>query len=208
MDILREQGAAENNEPSTGRQRIPLAAIEMRPEDGQIRLPRGMSLDLGGIAKGWIAEQAAQLLSSYSPACVVNAGGDMFLLGLPEGELSWSVEIEDPRDPIAALIRLDVGPGAVATSSVAKRTWQQGGERRHHLIDPRTGEPAATSWLSVSVQAPHAHLAEVLAKALLIAGPAEADRIARRNPGIGYLAADSQGIVINEFITTETCDVC
>ncbi len=52
---------------------------------GMILLPSGMSIDLGGIAKGWIAEQAASILSDYSSACAVNAGGDMFLVGLPEG---------------------------------------------------------------------------------------------------------------------------
>ena len=126
----------------------------MRLENGQVRLPQGTSLDLGGIAKGWIAEQAAGVLANYSPACAVDAGGDMFFLGLPEGEMSWAVEIEDPRDPLATLTTLEVGPGAVATSSVVKRAWHQGGERRHHLIDPRTGEPAATDWLSVTVVGP------------------------------------------------------
>jgi thiamine biosynthesis lipoprotein len=202
MELIRQEGAEESPEPGTPRERIPFSDIEVRPEGGLIRLPRGMSLDLGGIAKGWIAEGAARLLSSYVPACAVDAGGDMFLAGLPEGELSWSVEIEDPRNPLATLTTLEVGPGAVATSSVVKRAWSQGGRQRHHLIDPRTGEPATTDWLSVTVVAPHAHVAEVFAKALLIAGPGEAGKIASGNAQIAYLAASTEGIVRNTLETS------
>ena len=61
-------------------------------------------------------------------------------------------------------------PRARFNSSVLKRSWKQGGQARHHLIDPRTRQPAATDWLSVTVIAPHATLAETFAKALLIAG--------------------------------------
>ncbi len=64
---------------------------------------------------------------------------------------------------------------------------------RHHLIDPRTGEPAVTEWVSVTVIAPHAYEAEVFAKALLIGGPQESEEIAR-NSGIhfSYLAVDRE----------------
>jgi thiamine biosynthesis lipoprotein len=150
-----------------------------------------MALDLGGIAKGWIAEQAATILSEFSSACAVNAGGDMFLVGLPDGEDQWSVGIEDPLQPVIDLTTLKVDPGAVATSTVTKRTWKQGEKERHHLIDPRTGEPAVTDWLSVTVIAAHTYEAEVFAKALLIGGPQESEEIARKcGTQFSYLAVD------------------
>jgi thiamine biosynthesis lipoprotein len=150
-----------------------------------------MSIDLGGIAKGWIAEQAALILADFSSASAVNAGGDMFLIGLPNGEEQWSVELEDPLKPERTLMTIKVNPGAVATSSVTKRTWKQGGIARHHLIDPRTGEPAITDWLSMTVIAAHACEAEVFAKALFLGGPVECEDIARAS-GIqfSYLAVD------------------
>ena len=129
-----------------------------------IRLPRGLRLDLGGIAKGWIADGAAQLLAGFSPACAVSAGGDMALRGLPAGASYWEVALEDPRDPDSLLATLRVGPGAVATSSVTGRRWQQGSRTMHHLIDPRTQQPARTDWLSVTVVAPDIITAEVFAK--------------------------------------------
>jgi thiamine biosynthesis lipoprotein len=150
-----------------------------------------MEVDLGGIAKGWIAEQAALILGRYATACVVDAGGDMFMVGLPDGLEQWPVVLEDPLHPDRVLTSIKVDPGGVATSTVTKRVWKQAGKNRHHIIDPRTHEPAESEWISVTVAAPHAYEAEVFAKALLIAGPQEAEEIAH-NSGLQffYLAVD------------------
>jgi thiamine biosynthesis lipoprotein len=156
-------------------------------------LPPGMEIDLGGIAKGWIAERAARLLARDAQACAVSAGGDMVLIGLPDGLDHWEIELEDPRDPEQTLTVLQVGPGAVATSSVVKRSWRQGEKMRHHLIDPRTGEPAVTEWLSVTVIAQHATDAEVFAKVLLIGGAELAQEIISKRADLSFIAVDSQG---------------
>jgi thiamine biosynthesis lipoprotein len=174
---------------------LPFDELLINPDENLIFLPHGMRLDLGGIAKGWIAEQAAMVLSDYSEACLVDAGGDMFMVGLPKGEASWQIELEDPLNPDWSLTSLNVPPGALTTSSVVKRKWMQGDTPRHHLIDPRTGLPAETDWLSVTVIAPHADMAEVFAKALLIAGPQEAEMMAHGAPEISYLAVDRGGLI-------------
>jgi thiamine biosynthesis lipoprotein len=81
----------------------------------------------------------------------------------------------------------------VATSSTAKRRWLQADRDQHHLIDPRTGRPADTSWLSVTVYAPEALQAEVLAKSLLIAGPQGAIALAQHYPQTAFIAVDQDG---------------
>lgn len=68
------------------------------------------------------------------------------------------------------MLRLAAEEGAVATSSVLRRSWRRSGETTHHLIDPRTGVPSDSAAAAVTVVAAHAHWAEVLAKAALIAG--------------------------------------
>ena len=158
-------------------------------------LPEGMQVDLGGIAKGWIAEQAARLLAKASTACAVSAGGDMFLVNLPEGEVSWEVGLENPLEPEKDLAVLYVMPGAVATSSITKRQWKHNGKQQHHLIDPRNGKPAITEWLSVTVWAEAAAEAEVYAKVLLIAGPQTADGLFTNQTKQAYLAVDRHGWV-------------
>jgi thiamine biosynthesis lipoprotein len=194
MDIIRAEGVSLPLYPFT-RQRTPLNGLVIRPEESLIYLLPGASLDLGGIAKGWIAERAAAILAEFSPVCAVDAGGDMYLSGLPKGMNGWPVALEDPQSPGEALTILNIPPGAVATSSVAKRTWKQGEKQRHHLIDPRTGEPAETDWLSVTVIAAHTDQCEVFAKALLVVGAHEAPAIAE-NADIAYLAVDREGNIL------------
>ena len=192
MDEIRAHGVTAQAR-STASLHPDFHAIRLDNFIRAIRLPAGLRIDLGGIAKGWIAEQAALRLAEFSDACGVNAGGDMFAVGLPDDGAAWTVGLEDPRDPSQTLTVLNLGPGALATSSIAKRRWQQGKHVRHHLIDPRSGLPARTDWLSVTVIAPHATLAEVYAKALLIAGSREALRLAGQRPEIAFIAVDSAG---------------
>jgi thiamine biosynthesis lipoprotein len=193
MDLIRAQEALlPPTHFAQSSQLLPLEDLLVNPDENLIFLPNDMRLDLGGIAKGWIAEQAALILADYSRACLVDAGGDMFMVGLPEGEDSWQIDLEDPLNPGRSLTSLNIPPGALTTSSVMKRKWMQGETLRHHLIDPRTGEPAETDWLSVTVIAPHADMAEVFAKALLIAGPQEADIVTQNAPEIYYLAVDRE----------------
>ena len=194
MDLIRTNGVANQ---ITLEKRLPLTFDEIliRPEESLVSLPVGLTLDLGGIAKGWIAEQAAYLLAQHSTTCLVSAGGDMRMLGLPSGMTGWEIELEDPRSPGDVLVLLNLPPGAVATSSVVKRTWKQGNLDRHHLIDPRTGEPANASWLSVTVIANDTPTCEVFAKALLIATPTEALEIAQ-TAGISFLAVDQNGHIL------------
>lgn len=192
MDDIRAHGATIHDHGEKP-EKMDFGAIQFDPASSGIFLPPGMQVDLGGIAKGWIAETAAQRLACYANVCAVNAGGDMFLVGLPEGEKAWQVALEDPRGPDNTLAVLSVGPGAMATSSVTKRRWQLDGKIKHHLIDPRSGEPAETEWLSVTVTAPHAAGAEVFAKALLLAGPQDAMALASRSNQLVFVAVDSEG---------------
>ncbi len=170
--------------------------VALDQETGAVNLPEGMQIDLGGIAKGWIAEQAALQLSKYAQANAVSAGGDIVMVNLPQGEPDWEVGLEDPLHPERDLAILHVGPGAVATSAITKRKWYHNGHIQHHLIDPRTGQPAITEWLSVTVFASQAVEAEVYAKALLIGGPVVANDLFAHLVDKAYLAVDQFGWVI------------
>jgi thiamine biosynthesis lipoprotein len=198
MDELRKLNLISNTdgqaEPGERlRERFYFGMVQMDDELSSIWLPEGLEIDLGGIAKGWIAEKAALQLARFSTACTVSAGGDMVLVGTPDELDYWEIELEDPRNPAQALTMLNLGPGAVATSSIVKRSWRQGEKLRHHLIDPRTGDPAETDWLSVTVIADRAVAAEVFAKALLIAGSRQAMELFSRNQEISFIAVDRDG---------------
>jgi thiamine biosynthesis lipoprotein len=106
------------------------------------------------------------LVSMGFPYAAVEAGGDLRVHGVPPGESSWPVAVEIPsgHEEIALY------GGALATSTAAKRHWTQGETVRHHILDPRTGEPAGTDLWSATVAAPICAQADVAAKCAFILG--------------------------------------
>lgn len=144
-------------------------AIEWDAATGTIRVPRGVHLDLGGIAKGWAAEQAAQRLAEIAPA-MIDAGGDLAISGALSNGERWPIAVLDPLHPESDLALLMIARGGVATSGRDYRRWERNGKPQHHIIDPRTGAPAETDVLSATVIAPTATQAEVAAKVAFILG--------------------------------------
>jgi FAD:protein FMN transferase len=203
-DIRRDGGASSGVETAESpSSRSSFAEVELDERHYRVRLPMGMEIDLGGFAKGWIVEKAARALRAYTTACAVSAGGDIVFDGMPADGSQWRVCIEDPLDADKKVAELHMGTGAVVTSSVAKRRWLQGSTERHHLIDPRTGEPARTTWLSITVAAPWIATAEVYAKALLIGGEAEAPLLLAIHPEISYYTVDRDGRVAENPVKVE-----
>ncbi len=207
MDEIRASGVNAPRADQIVPSKPGFSEIEFDDDAQSICLPCGLRLDLGGIAKGWIAERAARRLAEFSNACAVNAGGDLFAIGLPQGQHGWSVSLEDPRDPAQTLALLQVGAGAVATSAITRRRWIQGERMQHHLIDPRTGLPAETDWLSVTTITPRATTAEVLAKTWLIAGSREAVQLALRRNDVDFIAVDVNGRLWGSNNAMEFLDV-
>lgn len=206
MDDIRSEGAIVTGHTSKRASRSAFDEIRLDLADNKVLLPHDMEIDLGGIAKGWIVEKAARLLNVYAEICAVSAGGDMLFIGHPLDRPDWEVYLEDPRDPAQMLALLNIESGAVATSSVAKRIWHQGERQRHHLIDPRTAEPAMTKWLSVTVIAPELLVAEVYAKALLIGGEEISSNLLQQRPEITYLAVDLHGNLSGSLKYEESID--
>jgi FAD:protein FMN transferase len=123
---------------------------------GRARLESGCGIDLGGIAKGWMADR---LVEQLGPNALANVGGDLSARGGgPQGD-GWPVGLGG--------VTLMLQEQAAATSSTRRRSWGE----VHHLIDPRTGLPARTGLEEVSVVARTGFDAEVIAKTALLLGP-------------------------------------
>ncbi len=138
-----------------------------------IRLPKGVRLDLGGIGKGYAAQQAVAFLSQWGP-CLIDAGGDLVAGDGPRGWPGWPVGVSMPWTSDAetpeATMRLWLNNSTLATSGIDYRRWQQNGRLQHHLIDPHTSSPAETDALTVSCISHDATRAEAWATAALVAG--------------------------------------
>jgi FAD:protein FMN transferase len=168
-----------------------LAGIRLDAGAGTVTLPAGTRLDLGGIAKGYTADLlCARLRAAGAAGVCVNVGGDLRVGGTAPRGGPWAVAVPHPHGGQAATLELT--DGAAATSSPLRRTWHAGSRPAHHLIDPRTGQPAATGILQVSVVTGEAWWAEVAAKAAFLAGLPNALPLATRL-GVEALIIDQDG---------------
>jgi thiamine biosynthesis lipoprotein len=123
---------------------------------GEARVEAGAGIDLGGIAKGWMADRLCEMLG---PNVLANLGGDLYAIGSGPCGGGWPVGVAG-----TTLMLRDQG---AATSSLRRRRWGE----VHHLIDPRTGLPSNSALDEVSVVAASGFDAEVIAKTALLLGP-------------------------------------
>lgn len=154
-----------------------------------------IKVDLGGIGKGWTADRAADRLLGLGPF-LVNAGGDLYAYGVPPGEAGWRIVLPHPLDDDLHLATLRVANRAVATSSITRRQWQRGRRRLHHLIDPRTAQPAETDLLSVTVIGERVATAEVFSKVALIIGSRHGLNYLETIPNVEGLLVTANGGVL------------
>jgi thiamine biosynthesis lipoprotein len=148
--------------------------IEIDHDESIVRLPPDTGFDPGGIGKGLAADLLVTAAMAHGADGVcANVGGDLRVAGRAPHGGSWTVAVEHPAraEPVAVL---DLAAGAVATSTTLRRQWTVDGQRRHHLIDPRTGQPSDTDIDVMTVVAGEAWQAEVLATACLLRGGARA----------------------------------
>ena len=136
-----------------------------------ITVPDGVELDLGATAKAWCADRAAAAAAARcGTGVLVSLGGDIAVAGPSVG--GWVVRLADEHDapadgPGPAVV---IDGGGLATSSIVRRRWQRGGEELHHLIDPRTGRPAAAVWRTVTVAAATCTGANTASTAAIVLG--------------------------------------
>ncbi len=142
-------------------------AIVLEASQRRVTLPRDAGLDFGGIAKGMAVDATlARLRALGMAAALVNAGGDLAVFGRPAALPDWPIAVAGRDTTWTVPLRR----GAMATSSRARRQWQQGPHVRHHLLDPRSGASAHSGLWSVTVVAGRCEQAEVAAKAAFLLG--------------------------------------
>lgn len=164
-------GQLDRPETGSAPQRARFTDLSIDEAARSVERPLHVHLDFGGFLKGRTVDRAAEL--APSPA-MIDAGGDAALIGAGIDGAGWIVEIEDPDAENAVLLTLRVADRAVATSAVNRRRWRLGRTMAHHLIDPRTGEPARTDLAQVTVLAPTVERADVLAKVAFLRGARDA----------------------------------
>jgi thiamine biosynthesis lipoprotein len=158
----------------------------------------GMQLDLGGIAKGYACDRAAEILRNANVGHgIIDLGGNVYVLGTkPDGAL-WQVGIKSPVVGENGYFGVAAARDrAVVTSGVYERFFERDGKRYHHIMDPRTGCPVDNGLLSVTIISASAAQADALSTACFVLG---AER------GLAYLSAleGAEGIFVSEDLSVQ-----
>ncbi len=168
-------------EIAAARQRTGYRLLLLNPLTRSVRLSRdGMQLDLGGIAKGYAADEAIALLESLGfPHAMVEAGGDVRLGRAPPGAVGWRVGLAGSK----VAVTIELSDNAVATSGDQFQFVDLAGRRYSHIVDPRTGM-AMTDQRLVTIVAPDALTADSLATALSVMPPVDGMELIGRLPRV------------------------
>ncbi len=169
--------------------------LRLDPEKKTAQLSKkGMLLDLGGIAKGYAADQALDVLKKHGiRSALVAASGDIAVSATPPGRMGWRVGIaplDSPKKPPWRYLSLH--DAAVSTSGDAEQHVEIGGKRYSHIVDPRTGM-GLTGRHSVTVVACNATNSDSMATAISVLGPERGLKLAESIDGVAVLFVEATG---------------
>jgi thiamine biosynthesis lipoprotein ApbE len=173
--------------------------IELERATGIVSVPQGVHLDLGATAKALAADLAAtRIHETLGTGVLVGIGGDVAVAGDPP-EGGWTVRVQDVTGPTDAPAEgptqtIRVSAGGLATSSITARRWIRGGRLMHHVLDPRTGLPVASSWRTVSVAAASCLDANVASTDAIVRGASSPAWLTMR--GLSARLVDETGAVV------------
>ena len=161
----------------------------------RLTLPEGVELDLGAVAKGFTGDELMALFRAGGvTSAIVELGGNVQALGAKPDGSPWRVAVQSPEGDGYAGV-LEITDKAVVTSGGYQRYFEQDGETYWHIIDPRTGCPARSGVLSVTVVADEGVVCDALSTALFVMGPEEAAAYWRMQGGFEYILIDEAGAV-------------
>jgi thiamine biosynthesis lipoprotein len=173
-------------------------AVRIDRRSGTIRFDRpGIELNLGAIGKGYALDRVARGMRRNGVGHALLSAGRSSLLGIGHRDGGWEIEIVSPRRT-APLATVRLRDAALGTSGAGDQFIVVDGTRYGHVIDPRTGWPAA-GVLSASVIAPSAAVADALSTAFLVGGVELAERYCAAHPGVVAMITEEHSTVPTIF---------
>ncbi len=183
IDLTRQSFAASGRPPARAQLQNALRRLgRVNLSQGRVRLVgQGAAITLDGVAKGFIVDQGMEAVRRAGARhAMINAGGDLAVMGRPGAGRTWRVGVADPQHPTRAGHTLSLRSGALATSG----NYQVFFDRQrlyHHIVDPHTGR-SPRSDLSASVRAPSALWADAMSTACFVMKPRQAARFLKSRP--------------------------
>ena len=143
------------------------------------------AVDVGGIAKGWIADALCGLFERRGlENFLVNLGGNVAVRGEKPGGVAWNIGVQDPRDPSGIVGAMPLFNASAVTSGIYERCCTVDGRFYHHILSPETGMPAKTDVAGVTVVAKRSIDAEGYSTTLLALGTERGRAFVREHPAI------------------------
>lgn len=160
----------------------------------------GMGIDLGGIAKGYAADEAVAILrQSGIKSALISLGGNVFVVGNRPDGAPWRIGVQDPVDERNSYLGVvQVADATLVTSGAYERYLDVGGKRYHHIIDPETGYPAESDLISITIIAKSSIDADALSTSLFVLGRTKGLELVKQLPGVDVIMIDKESRV---FVT-------
>ncbi|WP_442603348.1 FAD:protein FMN transferase [Paenibacillus sp. KN14-4R] len=154
----------------------------------------GMSIDLGGIGKGYAADKLAEYLKDHGmDSAIIDLGGNIYAVGSKVGDQPWNIGIQDPNETRGNQIgKMKITDQTVVTSGVYERFFVENGVHYHHILDPHTGYPVKNNINSVTIVTKHSTDADALSTTAFTLGVDEGLKLMNSLDGVEAL-----------FITTD-----
>ena len=151
--------------PLVGDQKIVLG------DDGTVTLPAGMQIDLGGIAKGYIADKVAEHMEGRVYGAILSLGGNVYVVGRKPDGSPFRVGVQDPQGLTGVSMGvIATNDGSVVTSGTYERYFEKDGVRYHHILDPQTGMSSTSDLASATFVMKSSMDADALATACIVKG--------------------------------------
>lgn len=171
--------------------RVGARHVRFRPAARTIQFDRdGVKIDLGGIAKGYAVQVAAESLRAHGVKdALVDVSGNMYALGHPPGADAWRIGIRDPRDRVRYFASVALREQGISTSGQYEQFIAANGKTYGHILNPRTGHPAE-GLISVTLVSPSAYTCDAWDTPLFVLGAREAKRVVRTRRDIAAVLVE------------------
>lgn len=155
----------------------------------------GMAIGLGGIAKGYAVDMAMKAVTKLGiKNAIIRAGGDMRIQGVDESGQPWNIGIKSPRNKEKFIAEMPLTNISVSTSGDYERFFIKDNVMYHHIINPKTGQPARGAQ-SVTIIAPDTMTSDALSTAVFVLGPDAGLKLVEKLKGVAAVVVDDKGVV-------------
>lgn len=168
-----------------------------------VNIPEAYAVDLGSVAKGYTSDKLCEILKNNGiTSAIINLGGNVQTVGTKPDGSKWNVGIQNPQDSSSNICTVRIADRAVITSGNYERYFEQDGKKYWHIIDPKTGYPAANGIISSTIIGESGTECDALSTALFVMGTDKAIEYCKNNPNIeAILVTDDMKIYITDGLT-------